>query len=75
MTGESLCDNKSTVTITETEEIKPKSRHYALRLFRVREEAHRIQFCRTDLMCADALTKAVSGPQRALLLGKNNVLL
>ncbi len=64
-----MCDNKSAVLIAKTEEIKPKSRHYALRLFRVRDEAHRVVFCRTDLMAADALTKAVSGKQRALLLG------
>jgi hypothetical protein len=64
-----MCDNKSAVMVAKTEEVKPKSRHYALRLLKVRDEANRIVFCRTDLMCADALTKAVSGKQRALLLG------
>jgi hypothetical protein len=69
-----MCDNKSAVMVAKTEEVKPKSRHYALRLFRVREEAHRVVFCRTDLMCADALTKAVPGKQRKLLLGYKSVL-
>ena len=69
-----MCDNKSAVVVAKTDEVKPKSRHYALRLFRVREESSRVVFCRTDLMCADALTKAVSGKQRALLLGYGAVL-
>jgi hypothetical protein len=63
------CDNMSAVTIAKTEEVKPRSRYYALRLYRVRDEKDRVIFIRTDLMCADALTKAVSGKQRALLLG------
>ena len=64
-----MCDNKSAVRVAKTEEVKPKSRHYALRLFRVRDEGKRVIFCRTHLMAADALTKAVPGKQRALLLG------
>ena len=69
-----MCDNKSAVAVAKTEEVKPKSRHYALRLFRVREERDKIVFCRTDLMCADALTKQVGGKQRALLLGYDALL-
>ena len=49
--------------------MKPKSRRYALGLFGVREEAERAHFCRTDDMCADALTKGVAGKQRKLLMG------
>jgi hypothetical protein len=69
-----MCDNKSAVSVAKTGEVKPKSRHYALRLFRLRDHGHRVVFCRTNLMCADALTKAVNGKQRALLLGFGNKL-
>ena len=64
-----MCDNKSAVDIAKTEEVKPRSRHYALRLYRVRDEKHRIIFCRTESMCADSLTKAVPGAIRKLLMG------
>ena len=66
-----MCDNDSAVQMAKSEEIRPKSRHYALRLFNLREEHRRVWYCRTELMCADALTKAVQGKQRALLLGLN----
>ena len=64
-----LCDNKSAVIVAKCEEIKPKSRHYALRMLSVRDEKARLWFVRTDKMCADALTKPASGKQRRLLLG------
>ena len=67
-----LCDNKSAVIVAKCEEIKPKSRHYALRMLNVRDEKARLWFVRTDKMCADALTKPVSGKQRKLLLGKSS---
>ena len=58
--------------MAKCEEIKPKSRHYALRMLNVRDEKARLWFVRTDKMCADALTKPVSGKQRKLLLGKSS---
>ena len=64
-----MCDNRSAVLVAKTEEVCPKSRHFALRLIRVRDESKRVVYCRTDKMCADALTKAVPGKVRALLLG------
>jgi hypothetical protein len=67
-----LRDNKSAVIVAKCEEIKPKSRHYALRMLNVRDEKARLWFVRTDKMCADALTKPVSGKQRKLLLGKSS---
>ena len=67
-----LRDNKSAVIVAKSEEVKPKSRHYALRMLNVRDEKARLWFVRTDKMCVDALTKAVSGKQRRLLLGKSS---
>ena len=67
-----MCDNKSAVAITKTDEVRKKSRHYALRLINIRKERSRVIFCRTELMCADALTKPVAGKQRRLLLGFNS---
>ena len=67
-----LRDNKSAVIVAKCQEIKPKSRHYALRMLNVRDEKARLWLVRTDKMCADALTKPVSGKQRKLLLGKSS---
>ena len=64
-----MCDNKSAVAISKSEEVQKKSRHYALRLTNIRSENERVIFCRTDAMCADALTKPVAGKQRRMLLG------
>ena len=70
-----FCDNTVTVTIIsdlgEKGITKPRSRHYALRHFRVAEYAApgRLYFCPTTLMRADALTKVeVTNAQRRLLL-------
>ena len=47
----------------------PKSRHYALRYLRVRDNADKIMYCPTNLMKADSLTKLeCSVPQRRLTL-------
>ena len=63
------CDNQSTVTAAKSEEINPKSRHFALRYLRVRGESSRLKFCRTELQRADGLTKNVSCAVRNMLLG------
>ena len=62
-------DNTSAIATATAFETKPKSRHYALRWFRVRDAAKCIMFCPTTLQKADGLTKnACSVPQRRLLL-------
>ena len=62
-------DNQSAITISKSDELKPKSRHYALRYLRVKDYAEKIVFCPTHLQKADALTKlTASVPQRELLL-------
>ena len=55
-------DNRSALitaehAATDISDIRPKSRHYALREFQVKDEAHRIGFCATGEMRADGLTK------------------
>ena len=61
--------NQSAITTAKSEGTKPKSRHYALRYLRVRDEASKIMFCPTSLMKADPLTKLeCSVPQRRLVL-------
>ena len=50
-------DNQSAVTIAQSEDFKPRSRHYALRHIKVREFAKHVEFCPTTAQCADALTK------------------
>ena len=65
------CDNQSTIVTAKSEEINPKSRHFALRYMRVRDECERLKFCKTDLQRADGLTKnAVTGKSRNMLLGR-----
>ena len=64
-------DNESAITIANSSETRPKSRHYALRWFRVRDfsDGKNIAFCPTHLQKADALTKVnCSSGQRMLLL-------
>ncbi len=62
-------DNTSAIAVAKSDETRPKSRHYALRWFRVKEHAKKICFCPTGLMRADALTKVeASLSQRRLLL-------
>jgi hypothetical protein len=62
-------DNQSAIQVAKNDEVKPRSRHYALRYLRVRDQARRIQFCPTNLMKADGLTKVgCSVEQRRLLL-------
>ena len=63
------CDNQSTVTAAKNEEINPKSRHFALRYLRVRDESDRLKFCKTELQRADGLTKNVPSTVRNMLLG------
>ena len=69
-----MCDNRSAVALSKSDEVHPRSRHYALRMYTVKQERDRIHFIRTDVMCADALTKGVAGKQRALLLGFDSVI-
>jgi hypothetical protein len=62
-------DSLSALAITKSDQVQPRSHHYALRLHRVRDNGHRYSFCTTDKMRADGLTKAVNHKQRAMLLG------
>ena len=62
-------DDTSAIAVAKADEIRPKSRQYALRWFRVKEHAEKICFCPTGLMRADGLTKVEIAPgQRRLLL-------
>ena len=62
-------DNTSAITVAQSEDFKPKSRHYALRYLRVKDHAKDIVFCPTTLQKADGLTKLeCSGSQRRMLL-------
>lgn len=67
------CDNQSAIgagKAAAADEPRPKSRHFALKWIRVKENTRRILFCPTTKMRADALTKLnASGQQRSLLLG------
>ena len=69
-----MCDNRSVVALSRSDEVNPRSRHYALRMYIVRQNKKRIHFVRTEVMCADALTKGVAGKQRVLLLGFDSVI-
>jgi hypothetical protein len=62
-------DSETTIKIAVGEEFKPKSRHYALRYYRVMDARERLRFTTTELMRSDALTKVgASKEQRKLLL-------
>lgn len=64
-------DNTSAIATATSADTKPKSRHYALRYFRVRDAGGegKLCFCPTTLMKADGLTKlSCSSEQRGLLL-------
>ena len=62
-------DNQSAIATSKSDDLKPKSRHYALRYLRVRDFAEQVVFCPTNLMKADALTKlTTSVEQRNLVL-------
>ena len=62
-------DSQSAISVAKTPEVRPRSRHYALRLHRVRDEHRRIFFVPTHLKKADALTKTALLPsQRELVL-------
>ena len=52
-------DNQSAITIASTSDLHPKSKHFALRYMRLKDESHRIFYCPTQIQKADALTKAV----------------
>ena len=61
-------DNTAAVQIATSPELKTKSRHYAMRLWRVRDNAEKLVWCPTGMMKADAMTKlAISPAQRRLL--------
>ena len=61
-------DNASAIQVAKSDDVKPRSRHYALRYLRVKDEARRIHFCPTGPMKADGLTKiSVSPAQRRLV--------
>ena len=62
-------DNESTIASAKSEEVRPKSRHFALRYLRVRDESHRLNFCPTKLQRADGFTKNVASEIRNLLIG------
>ena len=62
-------DNTSAINTAKDTRTKPKSRHYALRYLRVRDNCDKIMYCPTNLMKADALTKLeCSVSQRRLVL-------
>jgi hypothetical protein len=62
-------DNQSAIITAKSADTKPKSRHYALRYLRVKDNADKIIFCPTTLMKADSLTKLeCSVSQRRLTL-------
>ena len=50
-------DNKSAIVVAQSDQTRPKSRHYALRYLRVRDASDQIEFVPTDLQKADSLTK------------------
>ena len=65
-------DNTSAISTAQDTDYKPKSRHYALRWHRVRDEGKNIFFVPTTLQKADGLTKlGCSVEQRNLLLATN----
>ena len=58
-------DNTSAISTAKDSSTKPRSRHYALRYLRVRDNADKIVYCPTHLMKADPLSKLeCSGSQR-----------
>ena len=59
-------DNSAAISAAQSKEAKPRSRHFALRYLRVKEQADRIFYCPTKLMKADSLTK--TGGEREILL-------
>lgn len=62
-------DSSSAMAVATTDLVKPRSRHYALRWWRVRGSAHLTCFAPTASMRADALNRVpASGPQRGLLV-------
>lgn len=72
--GTLWCDNQTAVTVAKSPSggERPKSRHVALRYLRVVDVADRIQFCPTEHMKADTLTKLnVSGDIRKNLFYHN----
>jgi len=61
-------DNTAAVQIATSPELKTKSRHYAMRLWRVRDNAEKLVWCPTGMMKADGMTKlAISPAQRRML--------
>jgi hypothetical protein len=65
------CDNQSAIAVAKNPDVLPKSRHYALRWCRVRDEARRLFFAPTTLQKADALTKQVPTPVRNMIFYHN----
>ena len=62
-------DNTSAISTAKSNELMPKSRHYALRYLRVRDHGNKIFFAPTNRQRADGLTKLnCSVEQRDLLI-------
>jgi hypothetical protein len=67
-------DNRTALITARTAQndigdVKPKSRHYALRYLMVKDNAERLLFCPTAEMRADGLTKFVNKPTLRKLCG------
>ena len=61
-------DSESAIKIATGDDMRPRSRHYALRYYRVRDASKQIRFTTTELMRAELVTKPnVSAEQRQLL--------
>jgi len=62
-------DNSSAIQIAKQDSLKPKTRHFALRYHRVREQSDRLFFAPTWLQKADPMTKTtMPAQQRRILL-------
>ena len=70
-----LCwvDSTSAMEVSKADELKPASRHMALRWHRVRDEASRYCYCSSQSQKADALTKIPDGNAIACLLGRQGM--
>ena len=63
-----FCDSTSAIAISKND-TRPRSRHYALRYYRVKEASDRIFYVPTSKMKADGITKTMaSTAQRNLIL-------
>jgi hypothetical protein len=62
-----FCDNKSWIAVANSSLPTKKSRHYNIRLSRLRELSSSIQFVPTDYNKADPFTKALEAKKYRLL--------